>query len=93
MATKKAAIMTQHSNQAGGMPISYPAQVIPVSKRQVAFLVLFEKGVETHSLFLDDGIVYFSSQKDMSDVRPGSSSGKIFTAKCKLGENYGAKEQ
>lgn len=91
MVTKRGTIITQDSNLAGGTPISYPAQVIPVSERQVTFLALFEKGVEIHSLFLDDRIVYFSSQKDMSVVRLGTSSGKIFTAKCKLGENYGAK--
>lgn len=90
--TKKATIITQHSNRIGGAPLSYAAQVIPVSNRQVTFLVLFEKGVETHSLFLDDGIVYFSAQKDTSDFYPGSSSGKIFTAKCKLGNNDGARE-
>ena len=89
VATKRATIITQHSAAMDGVgtPISYPAQVIHISKRRVVFLVTFEKGVEMHSLFLDDRVVYFSSQKDMSDLRPGSSSGKIFSAKCKIGMN------
>ena len=82
--TRKATIITQHSRSAGGEPISYPAQVIPVSKGQVSFLVVFDKGMELHSLFLDQKIVYFSSQKDLLDT---ISSGKIFAAKCKMGLN------
>jgi hypothetical protein len=82
--TRKATIITQHSRLAGGEPISYPAQVIPVSKGHISFLVVFDKGIELHSLFLDQKTVYFSSQKDLSDT---ISSGKIFAAKCKMGVN------
>jgi hypothetical protein len=81
--TRKATIITQHSRAAGGDPISYPALVIPVSKSQISFLVIFDKGIEVHSLFLDQKIVYFSSQKQLSIF----SSGKILAAKCKMGMN------
>lgn len=82
--TKKATVVMQDSQGVGGAPSSYEAIVIPVTKNQVAFLFVYEHGIELHSLFLDLGVAMMSPQKDYSFLSPKSAVGRILRAECKI---------
>jgi hypothetical protein len=78
----QAKVILQDTASVGGTPRTHDAVVIPRSQNHISFVVPISDGIDVHSLFINEGIVFMSAHKEFAGR--GLITGRTLYARCRI---------